>query len=282
MLFGASTFIWTSPFSNETLSLIDHAKRLGFDILEICIEDPDTIDPLSILSRLQRAGLKATVCGAFGSSRDLSSDEAEIRENGMAYLRRCVEIAKALGARTVVGPMYSAVGKTRMLEPPERAKQWGLAVESLRRAADFAADRGVTLGLEPLNRFETDLVNTVEQGLRMIGDIDRPNVGLLLDTFHMNIEEKDIPAAVCSAAGHIVEFHACSSDRGTPGEDHLPWPEIVGALRDVDYRGPVVIEAFTPKIKEIARAVALWRPLAESEDALASNGLRHLKAAFAQ
>ena len=98
----------------------------------------------------------------------------------------------------------------------------------------------------------------------------------------MNIEEKDIPAAMRSAGSHIVEFHACSSDRGTPGEDHLPWPEIVAALRDVDYRGPVVIEAFTPKIKEIARAVALWRPLAESEDALASNGLRHLKAAFSK
>ena len=282
MLFGASTFIWTSPFSNETLSLIDHAAGLGFDILEICIEDPETIDPPSILSRLRRAGLKATVCGAFGPSRDLSSDEAEIRENGMAYLRRCVEIANALGSETVVGPMYSAVGKTRMLEPPERAKQWRLAVESLQREADFAADLGITLGIEPLNRFETDLVNTVEQGLRMVGDIDRPNVGLLLDTFHMNIEEKDIPAALRSAGRHIVEFHACSSDRGTPGEDHLPWPEIVAALRDVDYRGPVVIEAFTPKIKEIARAVALWRPLAESEDALASNGLRHLRAAFSR
>ena len=282
MQFGASTFIWTSPFSNETLSLIDHAKALGFDIIEICIEDPDTIDPPSIRSRLQQAGLQATVCGAFGPSRDLSADDGEIRENGKAYLSRCVEIAETLGSRTVVGPMYSAVGKTRMLEAPERAKQWGFAVESLQQAADFAAHHGVTLGIEPLNRFETDLVNTVDQGLRMIGDIDRPNVGLLLDTFHMNIEEKDIPAALRRAGGHIVEFHACSSDRGTPGEDHLPWPEIVGALRDIYYHGPVVIEAFTPKIKEIARAVSIWRPLAESEDALASNGLRHLKAAFSE
>jgi D-psicose/D-tagatose/L-ribulose 3-epimerase len=187
MQFGASTFIWTSPFSNETLSLIDQAKALGFDIIEICIEDPDTIDPLRIRSRLQQAGLQATVCGAFGPSRDLSADDGDIRENGMAYLGQCVEISETLGSRTVVGPMYSAVGKTRMLEAPERAKQWSLAVESLQLAADFAASSGVTLGIEPLNRFETDMVNTVDQGLRMIGDIDRPNVGLLLDTFHMNI-----------------------------------------------------------------------------------------------
>jgi D-psicose/D-tagatose/L-ribulose 3-epimerase len=281
MLFGASTFIWTSPFSNDKLSLIDHAKRLDFDILEICIEDPDTIDVASISARLTEVGLKATVCGAFGPGRDLSAEESEIRANGVAYLSRCIEIASALGATSVVGPMYSATGKTRMLEPPERKEQWRLAVESIRQAATIAADHAVKLGIEPLNRFETDLVNTVEQGMRMVEDIDRPNVGLLLDTFHMNIEEKDIPAAVRRAGGHIVEFHACSSDRGTPGEDHLPWPAIASALRDVKFQGPVVIEAFTPGIKEIARAVSIWRPLAESEDALASNGLRHLKAVFA-
>lgn len=281
MQFGASTFIWTSPFSSAKLDVIDHAKALGFDIIEICVEDPATIDPGAILARLQGTGMKATVCGAFGPDRDISADEASVRESGMAYLRRCIEIAAALGAPSVVGPMYSAVGKTRMLEPSERQKQWRLAVENLQRAAAFAAGHGVTLGLEPLNRFETDLVNTLDQGLRMVADVGHPNVGLLVDTFHMNIEEKDIPAALRRAAGHIVEFHACSSDRGTPGEDHLPWPEIVRALRDIHCDGPVVIEAFTPQIKEIARAVSIWRKLAESEDALASNGLRHLKAAFA-
>jgi D-psicose/D-tagatose/L-ribulose 3-epimerase len=124
-------------------------------------------------------------------------------------------------------------------------------------------------------------VNTVDQGLRLIADIGRANVGFLLDTFHMNIEEKSIPDAIRRADGHIFEFHACSSDRGTPGEDHLPWPAIVSALKDVGFDGPVVIEAFTPKIKEIARAVSLWRPLAESEDALAANGLAHLRRVFA-
>ena len=281
MHFGASTFIWASPFSNETLDLIDHAKRLGFDILEICIEDPATIDTARIVARLNRTGLKATVCGAFGPDRNLSSDDAAVRENGVAYVRRCVEIAAALGAGTVVGPMYAATGETRMLAPQERQAQWRLAVESISQAADFALTHGVALGIEPLNRFETDLVNTVDQGLRMVTDVGRPNVGLLLDTFHMNIEEKDIPAALRRAGKHIVEFHACANDRGAPGEDHLPWREIVRALHDVGFRGPVVIESFTPEIKEIARAVSIWRPLAESGDALAASGLRHLKAAFA-
>jgi D-psicose/D-tagatose/L-ribulose 3-epimerase len=281
MRFGASTFIWTSPFCNDTLDLIDHAKSLGFDILEICIEDPATIDTARIVARLNHTGMKATVCGAFGPDRDLSSDDAAVRENGVTYVRRCIEIAAALGAATVVGPMYAATGKTRMLAPQERQAQWRLAVESISLAADFAQTHGVALGIEPLNRFETDLVNTVDQGIRMVTDVGRQNVGLLLDTFHMNIEEKDIPAALRRAGNHIFEFHACANDRGAPGEDHLPWREIVQALRDVRFHGPVVIESFTPDIKEIARAVSIWRPMAESGDALAASGLRHLKGAFA-
>ncbi|HWJ75427.1 MAG TPA: sugar phosphate isomerase/epimerase family protein [Kaistia sp.] len=281
MKFGASTFIWASPFSNKTLELIDRAKAFGFDIIEICVEDPSTIDTAAIKPRLEQAGIASTVCGAFGPDRDLSSDDEAIRENGIAYVQRCADIAADLGADIVVGPMYSAVGRTRMAEPAERDAQRRLAAASIRRAADYAAERGVRLGIEPLNRFETDLVNTVDQALVLLDEIGRANVGLLLDTFHMNIEEKDIPAALRRAKGRIFEFHACSSDRGTPGEDHLPWAEIVRALKETDYRDAVVIEAFTPEIKEIARAVSIWRPLAESQNALARNGLDFLKRAFA-
>jgi D-psicose/D-tagatose/L-ribulose 3-epimerase len=280
MRYGASTFIWVSPFSNKTLDLLDKAKAFGFDILEICVEDPDSLDPASIRARADKAGVALTICGAFGPSRDLSSEDAAVRQNGLAYLKRCVDFASSLGSPFVSGPMYAAVGNTRMLERAERAAQWARAVASLKTAAAYAAKRSVKLAIEPLNRFETDLVNTVDQGLQLIADIGAENVGLLLDTFHMNIEEKDIPSAIRRANGHIVEFHACSSDRGTPGEDHLPWNAIADALRDAGYEGPVVIEAFTPEIKEIARAVSIWRPLAPSQDALARDGLQNLRRAF--
>jgi D-psicose/D-tagatose/L-ribulose 3-epimerase len=281
MLFGASTFIWTSPFSNASLDLIDHARRIGFDIIEICIEDPATVDVERIKPRLASVGIAATVCGAFGPDRDLSSEDPARQAQSISYLARCIEIAVALGSNVVLGPMYACVGNTQLLDPPARARQWRRSVENLQKVADLAAGHGVRLALEPLNRFETDLVNTVDQALRMIGDVGRPNVGLLLDTFHMNIEEVDIPAALRRAGEHIFEIHACANDRGTPGRDHLPWPDIVRALRDVSYQGPVVIEAFTPTIKEIARAVSIWRPLAESQDALATGGLQNLKRVFA-
>ena len=281
MRFGASTFVWVSPFSSATLDLIDRVRGFGFDLIEICIEDPDTIDTRAIRARLDAAGLGVTICGAFGPDRDMSAEDPGVRENALRYLRTCIDIAAGLGSGVVVGPMYAGVGNTRMMSEIDRRRQWDRAVDNLRLAADHASGCGVRLGLEPLNRFETDLVNTVDQGLAMLADIGRDNAGLLLDTFHMNIEEKNIPAAIRRAGRRIVEFHACSSDRGTPGEDHLPWGEIRDALADAGYSGPVVIEAFNPQITAIARAVSLWRKVAASEDALARDGLAHLRGVFA-
>ena len=280
MRYGASTFVWTSPFSNRTLDLFDRVKAIGFDILEICVEDPATIDVPAICDRSALTGVAVTICGAFGPSRDLSSEDATCRETGLAYVKRCIDFAKELRSPFVSGPMYAPTGMTRLLSDNARRDQWDRAIGSLKRAAAYAVERGVKLAIEPLNRFETDLINTVDQGLRLVEDVGADNVGLLLDTFHMNIEEKDIPAAIRRAAGRIVEFHACANDRGTPGEDHQPWREIAAALREASFEGPVVIEAFTPEIKEIARAVSIWRPLANSQDALASDGLRNLRAAF--
>ena len=280
MQFGASTFIWASPFGADSLDLIGKVKQLGFDLIEICIEDPATIDTNAIGVALNKHGVEALVCGAFGPDRDMSAEDPVVRANAARYLRTCIDIAAQLRSPTVSGPMYAGVGNTQMRNAASRRAQWQRSVDGLTPIADYAAERGVKLAFEPLNRFETDLVNTVEQGLELIRGIGRSNVGFLLDTFHMNIEEKSIPNAIRRAGAHIFEFHACSSDRGTPGEDHLPWPQIVAALAEVAYTGPVVIEAFTPKIKEIARAVSLWRLLAESEDALASNGLAHLRLVF--
>ncbi len=280
MQFGASTFIWVSPFSNKTLDLIDRVKAFGFDLIELCLEDPDTIDLSAIRTRLAKADLGVSICGAFGPNRDLSSENETVQKAGLSYLRRCADFAQALGSPFVSGPMYAAVGNTRLLDADARRAQWKRSAANLKVAAAYAAERSVKLAIEPLNRFETDLVNTVDQALRMVDEIAADNVGLLLDTFHMNIEEKDIPAAIHRAAGRIIEFHACSNDRGTPGEDHLPWNAIAGALREARYDGPVVIEAFTPEVREIARAVSIWRPLAKSQDCLARDGLKNLRAVF--
>jgi D-psicose/D-tagatose/L-ribulose 3-epimerase len=277
MKFGASTFIWVSPFSNQTLNLIDKVKNIGFDYLEICIEDPETIDVTSIRNHLNEVGLQALVCGAFGPNRDISSDDESVRQQGVDYIKTCIDIAVQLGSPLVSGPMYSATGKTRLLSPEDKQKQWNLAAENMRIVADYAAEKGIKLAVEPLNRFETDFLNTVQQGLDFFALVDRENVGFLLDTFHMNLEEKDIAAAIKLAGNKIFNFHSCENDRGTPGTGHIPWNEVFQALKEISYDGPVVIESFTTEIKEIARAVSQWRPLAPSQDSLGKEGLQFLK-----
>ena len=280
MMIGASSYIWVSPFTTDTVEQLAHAKEIGFDVYEIAVERPELIDEEKVLAEAQRTGIKIYVCGAYGPTRDISSDVAEYRDNGMAYGKRLIDMAAVLGSPYVAGPMYAAVGRTRLADRQEKQRQTDYAVENMKRLAEYASNKGVKLAIEPLNRFETDFINTVEQGLHFLDLTGYDNVGFLLDTFHMNIEEKSIPDAIRSAKGRIFDFHACANDRGTPGQDHFNWEEIRDALEDAEYRGPVVIESFTTKIREIAKAVSLWRPLAESPDRLARDGLRFLRSVF--
>ncbi len=277
---GASSYIWVSPFSMDSLDQLSHAKSLGFDVYEIAVEDPSVINIEKISEEAARVDIQVNICGAFGETRDISSDVPEYRDNGMSYIRTLIDMAKAVGSPYVAGPMYAAVGRTRLATAEERKSQTVLAADNIKRLADYAAQNGVTLALEPLNRFETDFMNTVEQGLEFLKLVDFDNVGFLLDTFHMNIEEKSIPRAIRMAKGKIFDFHSCANDRGTPGEDHFDWTAIRDALADAGYTGPVVIESFTPAIREIAKAVSLWRPLAQSSDILAENGCRFLRNLF--
>ncbi len=275
-LFGVSTYLWVSPFGDDALHLARHARELGFDVLEICIEQPSRVSAEAVSAAAEDAGVAVSVCGAFGPERDVSHEQRSVRRSGQDYLRGCIDLAAAVGSPHVAGPMYSATGKARLLSPSERKQQRRWAVASLREAGEYAGERGVALAIEPLNRFETDLVNTVAQGLELCERIGLPNVGLLLDTFHMNIEERSLPKAIRLAGGRVFHVHACENDRGAPGTGHIDWTGIAVALGEIGYTGQVVIESFTPEIQEIARAVSLWRPLAESPDALATEGLTFL------
>jgi D-psicose/D-tagatose/L-ribulose 3-epimerase len=277
MRFGASTFIWESPFGDDKLHLAQRVASLGFDALEICIEDPARVSAEAVRRAADDAGVTIAVCGAFGPNRDVSHEESSRRRLGIDYLKTCIDLAAAVGAPNVIGPMYSATGKTRLLPYAEREQQRTWAADSLREVGGYAAAWGVGLAIEPLNRFETDLVNTVEQGLDLCERIGLDNVGLLLDTFHMNIEEKSIPGAITAASARLRHFHACENDRGAPGSGHVEWDDVFAALAGTGYDGLVVIESFTPEIQEIARAVSTWRPVAQSGDALARDGLAFLK-----
>lgn len=266
---GLSSFIVESPFRDSSLKALGHFRAMGYDTIEICIDDPADLTATAVRAALRDLDMSASIGGVFTDERDMSSEEESVRKNARTYLLECVSFAAAVGARVVSGPMYAAVGKTAYLEPREREAQRARAVEGLRAVARNAADLGILLSIEPLNRFETDLVNTVEQGLELCDQIDLPNVGLTLDTFHMNIEEPDLPQAIRAAGGRLISFQASENDRGTPGSGHIDWVGVFRALDEVDYRGPVIVESFDYESREIARAVSLWRPVAPSMDQLA-------------
>jgi D-psicose/D-tagatose/L-ribulose 3-epimerase len=278
MKFGANTFIWESPFSTkEHLYLVEKVKSMGFDLIEAAVEDPKLVELAPLKDALQSNGLGVVMCGAFGPGRNLSSLEASERQAAENYLKWMIEAAAELGSPVVCGPMYSAVGKPRLEKPEDRQKEYELAVEGLKRMCAFAGDRGVRLAFEPLNRFETDLINIVDQGLDLIEAVGSPYLGFHLDTFHMHLEEKNSAAAMKKAGERIFHFHACENDRGVPGTGQVRWDEIGTSLIETGYKGAVVIESFTPGVKSIARAVCIWREIAPDQDTLAGEGLAFLK-----
>jgi D-psicose/D-tagatose/L-ribulose 3-epimerase len=277
---GLSTFVLASPFTDDDTGLFGVVKDIGYEVIEVCIEDPSRLTADALVEAAQRTGLQISICGAFGPDRDVSDSDPSRRQQGIDYLRHCVDTAAAVGSPHVAGPMFSATGKARMLPPEAREQQRRWAAESLRAVADYAGERGINLAIEPLNRFETDLVNTVEQGLELCDRVGLDNVGLLLDTFHMNIEEKQVGEAIRSAGSKVFHFQVSENDRGTPGSGHVPWRETFDALHSIDYQGQIVVESFLPTVVEIARAVSLWRPVATSMDALARDGYAFLRAEY--
>ncbi|MBA3642906.1 MAG: sugar phosphate isomerase/epimerase [Chloroflexia bacterium] len=277
---GVNTWVWVSPPTDDALAEI--APRLhawGFDLIEIPLESPSDWDPARTAALLAENGLSASICLAMGPGRDLIADKATVATT-QDYVRECVDRVGILGGRVVAGPLYTPVGDTRGMSRSERAAAVDRLVAGLRPLVDYAGEREVTLAIEPINRFETSFLNTAEQALEVVARVDSPALGILLDTFHMNIEEKDQTAAIRLVGSRLAHLHACGSDRGSPGADHLAWPEIAVALTEVDYQGALVIESFTPQNQSIARAAAIWRPLAESQDALATDGLAFLRGIF--
>jgi D-psicose/D-tagatose/L-ribulose 3-epimerase len=282
MKFGVNSFVWVSPCTTTAVSdLAPKVKAMGFDIFEIACENPNLLDVAAINKVLAANQLSTVVCGVLGPERNISSSDPLIRENARQYVVWLIDAAAQLGAPVVCGPLYSAVGKAHLEDNMAREKEWALAVEGIGELADIAAGKGIRLALEPLNRFETDMINTVSQGRNFIEDTGRANVGLHLDTFHMHLEEKNSAEAIRLAGNKIFHFHACENDRGVPGTGQVWWQEIAAALKRVNYQGAVVIESFTPQVKEIARAVNIWREIAPSQDAIAEQGVQFLKQLFA-
>jgi D-psicose/D-tagatose/L-ribulose 3-epimerase len=277
MRFGINTFLFTSPFTNESTKLFPTFKRWGFQTVEIPVEDPSHIDPAHVKKELDRNGLVCgSVCACMGPGRDFRGTPEE-QQTAMVYCKALLDQMVALDCPSLIGPVYSVVGRADAEEPAAQKVQWALVVKNLKELAAYAQARGRQICVEPLNRFETDFLNTCDQALKLIKDVGSKTLKLHLDTFHMNIEEKFQGPAIRKAGKLLAHFHACGSDRGTPGNDHIDWESIATALKAIKYNGDVVIESFTTDVKVIARAAAIWRRIEPTRDEIAVKGLKFLK-----
>jgi len=279
---GVNTWVWTSPLTDANLpDLLRHVADLGFDAVELPLENPGDLDPAATAAVLAETGLTPYVVGAMAPGRDLVATSADAVSATQDYLRACVDLAAAIGASAVCGPFYAATGRTWPMTSAERAAAYAEWRTHLAPVVEHAAARGVRIGIEPLNRYETSLVNTVDQALEALGPLLGEVLGLALDTYHLNIEERSSADAIRRAGEHLVHVQVCGSDRGAPGGDQTDWPELLAALDEVGYAGALAIESFTPDNAAIAVAASVWRPLAASPDDLARDGLAFLRAAVA-
>ncbi|HXH78985.1 sugar phosphate isomerase/epimerase family protein [Nocardioides sp.] len=279
---GINTWVWVSPLTDAVVGdVLIHVADLGFDAVELPLENVGDLSVDVVGAALERTGLAAYVVGAMAPGRDLVATGPTSIAATQDYLRACIDLAHGVGAPAVCGPFYASTGRVWRMSAEERLEAYAEWRANIAPVADHAGERGVVIGIEPLNRYETSLVNTVAQGLDLLDGVPS-TVGLALDSYHLNIEERSTPAAIHAAGERLVHVQVCGSDRGAPGGDQTDWPALVAALDDVGYEGPLNIESFTADNAAIAMAASIWRPLAATQDDLARDGLAFLRSLTAR
>ncbi|MGH9664109.1 MAG: sugar phosphate isomerase/epimerase family protein [Bryobacteraceae bacterium] len=275
MKFGVNTFLWTANFDRSHLPILPRIKEWGFDGVEFATFNFDEFPAAEAKKMLSDLGLGCTICTALIGTQSLVTEDAAVRKSTREFLLRAIEGTAAVGADALAGPFCSAVG---YLPGRRRTEdEWKRAVEGLQSLGHALQSHNVTLAVEPLNRFETFFLNTAADSAKLCDEVNHPNIGILFDTFHANIEEKNLATGLAGVGRHLRHVHSCENDRGTPGSGHVEWPVLFDTLRRQNYNAWLVIESFGFSIKEIAAAACIWRDLASSPDALAADGVKFLR-----
>jgi len=275
MKFGVNTFIWTAVFDSANLPLLPKIKSQGFDGVEVSMFHPAEFATSVIRKGTQENGLEVTICSVIPGGLNIISDDAAVRAKTQTHMQDCIKTAADVGARLIAGPLYSPVGYL----PGRRrtADEWKWAVDCYQSLGGLLEQHNVTIAIEPLNRFETYFLNTAADAVRLCDDINHPRVGILFDTFHANIEEKNIADGYRTVARHLKHVHTCENDRGIPGSGHVEWPAVFQALREIKYDGWLTIESFGFTLGELSAAAAIWRDLAPKPEDIAFEGVKFLK-----
>jgi D-psicose/D-tagatose/L-ribulose 3-epimerase len=275
MKFGVNTFIWSSQYDQRVEALLPLIKERGFDGVEVPLFRAAEFPAADIRRATVANGLECTICAVLVQGLSLISEDREVRTKTRQHLNEAVSAAADAGAKVIAGPLYSPVGSL----PGRRrtADEWDWAVEAYQELGPVLAAHGVTVAIEPLNRFETYFLNTAADAKALCDQIGHPNVGILFDTFHANIEEKDISAGYRTVGPHLKHVHTCENDRGIPGSGHVEWAAVFQALRDLKYDGWLTIESFGFALGDLSAAASIWRDIERTPESIAFEGVRFLK-----
>ena len=274
MKYGVHIALWMRSWQDDILPYLEEAARLGFDGCELSLLGMDEANVARLRGAATELGLELTCTTGLATESDITSDSEVVREVGVHYLEWAIRTAAGLGSHLLTGVIYAPWGKRLM---QERQLRWERSAEALKRVAPLARDLGVTLGIEAINRYETDLVTTAADAVRLADWVDEPNVGVLLDSYHLNIEEKSIGRALRDSASRLVHLHCVENDRGVPGSGHLPWGELFGALREIGYDRWLTLELFVQADEAVSPDLAIWRDIEADPSEAARAGLAFLR-----
>jgi D-psicose/D-tagatose/L-ribulose 3-epimerase len=267
MLFGAHAFIWAGEWTPEgAQKAIGGAAEAGLDFVEIPLLRPESMDITATRALLDRYGIGCTCSLGLPKAAHLPSAP----EKAQSFLESAVDVAAGLEAPVLCGVLYAHLG-TLTGRPPEQEELEDVA-RVLKNVARYAAERGVSLGVEAVNRYETYLINLAEQANAMLDRVGEPNVFVHLDTYHMNIEEKGFYEPIVATGPRMHYIHLSESDRGTPGTGNVHWDEVFRSLKAIDYDGYLVMESFAAINEDLAGATALWRDVVGDPEALIATG----------
>jgi D-psicose/D-tagatose/L-ribulose 3-epimerase len=279
MKVGVSAFAWTTNLTEAHIKLIPKLRENGIEGFEIPMFDPADVAATELRRAFDASGMECTVCAILPAGINPISTDASVRKQSLAHLVRCIETAAETGAHLICGPVYAPIGYFSGRRRTE--DEWNMAVECIQALGDALATNDVILGVEPVNRSETHFLNTAVEAKDFCEAITNPRIGITIDTFHANIEEKSIVGAVKSAGKHLKHLHASENDRGLLGSGHVDFPGIVDALRGIDYEGFLMIEGFGYSPDEPASLGALWGDLAVSPEDIAFKGTSYLRGVLA-
>ncbi len=274
MKYGMNLLLWTGEVTEDHLPILESLKAMGYDGVEIPIFNLES-DYTLWGKRLDDLGLERTAVTVRTQEDNPISCDAAVRAKGVEETKKALDCCAAVGATHLVGPYHSALGVFSGTGPT--ADEWIWGVESMGQVAEHAEKVDIMLGVECLNRFETYLLNTHADAARFAREVDHPNCRVMYDTFHANIEEKDIAKAIRDCADVLVHVHISENDRSTPGAGNIRWEENFDALKEVGYDGWFVVEAFGLALPELAAATKIWRRMYETEEKLAQQALEFMK-----